>query len=167
MLWDSMLWDNVSSEGKSMKRIRDGVVRTLRFYLLPNDILGWLLLLAVLTMLGCQSKSEPPKAEVSGNVTLDGKPMAEGDITFVTVAEGVRETLPVKDGKFTGMVQIGERQVEIRGYRQSQAATAMYGPGAEPSMENYLPERYNAKTTLKASVTPEGPNTFDFKVTEK
>jgi len=41
------------------------------------------------------------------------------------------------------------------------------GAGGEPVAEDYIPENYNTKTTLDATVTASGPNQFDYKLGSK
>lgn len=137
-------------------------------HVLHSIRLTWFLMfVAGFALHGCGGPAETPKAKVSGTVTLDDKPLADGEITFETRAAGVREVLPIKDGKFEGEVQIGERRVEIGAYREAKAATDMYGSDAPITKENYIPARYNTETKEKATVTAAGPNSFDFKVTSK
>src|SRR5262249_37108089 len=72
-----------------------------------------LLLVVCLFLCGCGSSRDPKRYHVSGTVTLDGQPMAEGVVRFATFATGVNETFAIKEGKFTGMAADGERRVEI------------------------------------------------------
>ena len=122
---------------------------TITFYLLS--------VLACLTLGGC-SPPEPksrPTADVSGTVTLDGKPMPDGEIFFVNVSEGVQEVLPVKDGRFTGKASLGQRKVEIRSYREvppAKEVVEMYGADAPKTKENFIPTNFNTETTLTADI---------------
>ncbi len=121
---------------------------------------NWFGLLAMCVILaGCQrQRTFAPTYAVRGSVTLDKKPLAEGKIAFISPESGDLQDLSIKDGKYQGQVRAGTRRVEIRAYRPRQ------GPKKplEPPPHNYLPERYNAETTLSANVSAEGPNTFDF-----
>jgi predicted small lipoprotein YifL len=122
------------------------------------------------TMVGCGSDApaERPRADVSGNVTLDGSPLPDGEITFVKVAEGVNDPVPIVNGKYAGKASVGDRKVEIRAYREVKANTDMYGADAPVSKENFLPEKFNVKTELKdVTISKDGPNNFDFEVTSK
>jgi hypothetical protein len=110
---------------------------------------------------GC-GKPEPVTAEVHGKVTLDDKPLAEGEIYFVTPGMPP-EILPIKDGAFAGKAKPGQRRVEIYAYRLGEVSpTATIA--AEPSKENYIPTRFNTSTTLQAEVRESGPNEFDFPI---
>jgi hypothetical protein len=124
----------------------------------------------VLLLAGC-GESLPegkPRAAISGTVTVDDKPLADGVVAFISQAEGVNDTLPVTDGKFSGEVTAGERRVEIVGYKEAEAqAAGGYTPpgGATTSKENYLPAKYNTESTMKETVA--AGKTFDFKVTSE
>jgi hypothetical protein len=116
-----------------------------------------------LLLIGCAPRDEP-FAPVSGKVTLDEKPLAEGKISFVTPGQPP-EVLDVRDGTFKGRVKPGKKRVEIRAYRSAKARPKP-GPGVSDAavMENYLPPAYNTDSTLEADVAPTGPNEFSFSV---
>ena len=113
---------------------------------------------------GC-GKSRPPLVPIKGTVTLDKRPLAEGNILFITPGQPP-ETLPIKDGAFEGMVQAGERRVEILAYKEA-APVPMKDVTFEPSKANYRPARYNTQSELKETVTPAGPNEFKYDLTSK
>ena len=91
-------------------------------------------------------------------VTLDGKPLADGQIDFVPLDGRAPGTGPIKEGRAEFHSVAGKCSVEICAFRQ-------VGRMREP--ENYLPKRYNERTTLSAEVSPGGENTLTFKVTSK
>jgi len=134
-----------------------------------------------LAMCGCGGgRPEAKKYPVSGTVTLDGKPLADGVLYFKTPDVGAVDTIPIKDGQLKGQAQAGKRRVEICAYRESKTPT-MYAkmapsPGADgkaaPGMdmvqrENYLPARYNTMSTLTEEVKAGGPNQFTFDLQSK
>jgi hypothetical protein len=51
----------------------------------------------------------------------------------------------------------------INSYRDS----GQKAPTGEPVLVSFLPERYNTKSELKASIAPDGPNQVEFKLTSK
>ncbi len=125
-----------------------------------------LLVLAAIFTTGCNNQRSVPKSyPVQGEVTLNGKPMESGDVVFVSVAEGIRDTLKVEDGKFSGEVLPGERKIEIRSYIAKEGNTKMYGADAEPSYVNIIPKKYNEATELTATVKESDDNSFTFEVT--
>ncbi|MEW4454009.1 hypothetical protein AB1L30_15150 [Bremerella sp. JC817] len=122
--------------------------------------------LLCLVLIGCNSKPPIPKSyPVQGEVTLDGKPMATGEVVFVSVKDGIRDTVKVIDGKFSGEVLAGDRKVEVRSYVPVAANTNMYGPNEEQSMKNIIPKKFNEETTLTATVEESDKNNFQFEVT--
>lgn len=124
--------------------------------------------LFALSLPACNQEQElPPTFPASGEVTLDGDPMPEGEIAFVNVSEGVRDMLPINNGKFEGEVLPGERKVEIRAYRVEKANVEMYGDDAPDSRINYIPAKYNDNSDLTATITDSGPNEFNFEVSSK
>jgi hypothetical protein len=107
---------------------------------------------------GCGSDVEKTYP-VSGTVTLDGEPLADGEIYFVTPATGQIDILSIENGKFAGEAKAGSRRVEIRAYRVIEAQAADM-PGYDPgeSKENYLPAKYNDESTLNAEISADSPN---------
>jgi len=92
-------------------------------------------------------------------VTLDGQPLPDGFVTFVSPQQGFFEAFPTKDGRYAGKAGLGMRRVEIvavRETRPSETASPAYGP-PQPTQQNYLPERYSTKSKLTAEVTQAGP----------
>ncbi len=122
------------------------------------------LFLVLVALIGCgKSESKPKSVLVSGTVTMDGKPLTEGTVYFKTVQTGAFDTLIVKDGKFEGDAEVGVRRVEVNAYRTKTIKDAMGGE----VKENRIPARFNADSTLAATVTADGPNTFKFEVKSK
>jgi len=123
--------------------------------------LGWLA--------GCGPSDLPgtrATVPVSGSVSVDGQPLADGEVHFTKSPE-IDEIILVKNGKFEGQASAGERIVKIYGFREAKPAEAPggYTPpgGAAPSKENYIPAQYNEESTMKETV--EANKTFEFKVT--
>lgn len=122
------------------------------------------LFLMLAALVGCGKSSGPKTVPVSGTVTLDNHPLAEGTVYFKTVATGAIDALPVKDGKFDGSAEVGERRVEVTAYKTKvQDLNGMKGE----IKESLVGPRFNTSSTLTASVKAEGPNTFKFDVTSK
>jgi hypothetical protein len=132
-----------------------------------------LVILSVAPLAGCGPKSGLEKVVVHGEVTYDGQPVANGQIYFIPAkgTKGPVSGAPIKDGKYVaeakGGVPVGTHQVKIEGYRSR-------GGGAEGDLlsdrgsgapEQYLPDRYNQKTTLQVSIDgSESSATQDFKL---
>lgn len=130
---------------------------------------GLLLLATLICGGGCGRSGPPPRkmASVSGTVMLDGKPLPDGFVTFVSPTEGQFEAFLVKEGAFAGKAGLGTRRVEIIATRNVQPVAAARGPEGPPQavQENYLPAKYSTASTLSADVTESGPNVFTFELT--
>jgi len=117
---------------------------------------------------GCGPK-EPIPVAVSGTVNLDGKPLVEGKISFITSGK-VPEILDIANGRYEGKVLTGERRVEIAAYRPYQIPPEVpksMHPLMEGGKENYLLEKYHRESILTASVQPTGANEFVFNLVSK
>ncbi|HEY1187328.1 MAG TPA: hypothetical protein VGE74_06700 [Gemmata sp.] len=102
-------------------------------------------------------------AEVSGTVTFDGKPVADGDIIFespdgsVTPAAG-----KIVNGQYAVTVAPGPKKVRINASKPPTKPDPVMG--MIPT-ESLLPKEYNVETKLTADLKPgkqEGTN-FDLK----
>lgn len=131
-------------------------------------------LLALAAAMGCGKSSGLDKVVVSGQVTLDGQPISNGEIRFIPTQGTIGPISggPIKDGAYVakgkGGVPLGNHRVEIQAYRanaksQGQAGAAGNEGGAA---EQYLDKRYNEQTTLTATIDAE-TTTKDFPLTSK
>lgn len=139
-----------------------------------QSMLGALLLVSFLMWLvGCTGGGGRPTEKtypVSGTVTLDGQPLAEGEIYFKDTTKGDVAFGQIKDGKFAFQAPAGPKKVEIYAYKMEldPVAKEMYGDQAQPTKVNYIPAKFNTDSTLTATVeasTEPGKNTFEFKIT--
>jgi hypothetical protein len=102
---------------------------------------------------------------VSGTVTLDGKPVPDGDVILegvdpVVAADGGK----IKDGTFQFRARGGKKRVVIQASRM----VGQWKPGmGDPVYEDYIPAQYNTKTTLSVDVGPDSPNKWDFQLESK
>ncbi|OWK43801.1 hypothetical protein [Fimbriiglobus ruber] len=121
----------------------------------PTRLLTITGLMAVLAVAGGCS-SDPPARSVKGAVTLDGKPLAEGEISFSSDDPNIPPGVgPVANGAFDLSVKPGPKKVRVY------ARKAV--PNTNPPMYNEtLPDRYNANTELTAEVKSSGDNTCTF-----
>lgn len=115
--------------------------------------------LATFMFAGCSN--EPRLYPVSGSVSLDGQPVADGDIMFVST-DGVRGPDPgkIKDGNYALKTTEGKKRVEISASKIRPGGAR--GGGGEPVPEEYIPTRYNMESKLNADVQPNNKNRFDF-----
>lgn len=124
--------------------------------------------LSLFATIGC-GPGEPTPVPVHGMVTLDGTPLADGQISFITPGQ-VPEVIEIKNGVYNGKVKWGKRRIEIGAYRALQippeVPKSMY-PLMEGGKENFLPEKYNAQSELSADVKAKGSNEFNFELYSK
>ena len=105
-------------------------------------------------------------SSVSGTVTVDGKPLEKGAISYAPADnQGSPVTADVVSGKYELQVPSGQKFVQISAPVLVGKKKQYEGPDA-PYDEFYdesLPPKYNSQTTLKFDVQP-GKNTKDWAV---
>lgn len=118
----------------------------------------------VCLMAGCGGAKvpQPDTAAVKGTVTLDGAPMATGEVVFEVPGKSA-VVLPVNSGAYSGQVAIGLNKVSVFSYRKGPVVD-MGGEKFGGGMENFIPPQYNAESTMKANVEAGGANEFKFEV---
>jgi hypothetical protein len=121
----------------------------------------WMFAIATIVVLllsaGCHRSGLAP---VTGKVTVDGTPLADGTISFESVdrlqptAGGV-----IKNGTYTVSMTTGPKIVRIQGFKvvgqRPLNPSDPHGP-MTPLKKQILPEKYNAKSTLRLDVGPAG-----------
>ena len=128
------------------------------------------LVLAVILSVGCSSAPEgEPVFPVSGTVTFDGTPIAEGRIQF-RETEGDQQAFSgeIKDGKYSLEAQAGAMKVEVLASRPTgKFDKSNPDEPPQPIGEMYIPAKYNAETSLTAEVKADGENVIPFELTGK
>jgi len=128
--------------------------------------------LLMLICSACSSKNRdlPELSDVTGTVTLNGEPLADAVISFDPLSASSKSQSRTStaatdtEGKYSLMYD-KETPGAIPGdhlVRISKLDSGANGAGNE-----LLPIRYNEMTTLKATITSEGPNQIDFDLTTK
>lgn len=121
-----------------------------------------LTVLGLLPVLAGCGEGKPAEYPVSGTVTYDGEPLADGNVYFKMKDQGEIRSFPISGGNFEGQAPAGNWRVEIVAFKEGPMVEPMPGEPAEPSQENYIPKRYNFESTLSAEVTAEGPNEYSW-----
>jgi hypothetical protein len=127
---------------------------------------------------GCTGSGDDlPREAVSGSVTLDGQPLANGSISFMPPVAGGTATSggsTIMNGKFsfsreTGLVP-GTYNVAIHASERS-ARTRPAHVGAAPKAselpKELIPVKFNANTELKTEITKGGGNVLTFTLQTK
>ena len=108
---------------------------------------------------GCGSDDT---VEIAGEVTYDGEPVPQGQISFVPVDPvGPPEGAVIEDGRYTARVTPGRKRVKIRGSRPL-PEERQTSPEMGLLYEDFVPSLYNDESTLTADVTAEADRTYDF-----
>jgi hypothetical protein len=80
--------------------------------------LGWTAGILLACVVGCSGSSNDFK--LSGNVTVGGEPVAQGEIRFVPVdGKGATSGAAIQDGKYQTVVPRGKKIVQITGYKKT------------------------------------------------
>lgn len=99
---------------------------------------------------GCGGDSGPPTVLVSGQVTLDGQPVEEGQIYFRAQDGGNSYAGKIENGRYETEVTPGGKRIEIIGHRIVPGKFREDNPGEKtPVREMYIPQKYNRNTTLE------------------
>ena len=137
-----------------------------------------LLLLALVTVAGCESTAEGPRTyAVTGEVTLDGQPVAGADVAFLpststpdaTPAQAVTD----ETGRFEVVTLFDQGRTSqagmtagTYGVQITQLKRPPPSAGLSQPPRNMLPQKYASPATsgLSATVVPDGENHFVFKL---
>jgi hypothetical protein len=123
-------------------------------------------LVASLLIIGC---SDPTTGQVSGQVTVGGKPLEKGTIQFVP-ADGTSPTAggEVLGGKYSVRVSVGTMKVSFSAPKVV-GQKKVYNTPDSPTMPvtaEALPARYSTESKLTLEVKP-GSNPKDWELEEK
>jgi hypothetical protein len=117
-------------------------------------------LLLILCPLGC-GNSGPQKSALSGTVSYDGTPVADGRITFVPTGEqGTSAGDVIKDGKYSIAADkgptFGKYKVQINWSKKTGNQIEVGSPAPPGTkideVKEAIPVKYNAQTTLEKDV---------------
>ncbi len=125
-------------------------IQTLRIQLLTFAV--------AVSLLGC-GDSGPPSRKISGTVTFDGAPVADGQITMRdSDPQMPANSARIENGKYSMDATLGEKTVHIVAYRDTDEDDGLGGK----VREQYIPERYNEKSELKVTISNDGAASHDF-----
>ncbi len=131
------------------------------------------LALAISVAAGCGGA--PQQVQVSGQVTFDGAPVDEGQITFEPRGAGRMAFAAISAGRYATS---RERGVQPGNYLVRITASRPTGKSAEIDSfitdqasatvnEQFLPAKYNSASTLEIEIKPTGAVEHDFELTSK
>ena len=124
------------------------------------------------SLVGCGESDKLPREAVSGSVSVEGKPLKSGLITFLpnesntptqggaVVLEG-KYTIPKNQGLVPGKYRIIITSPEDK--PEVIVDKANNAPGMPPlPAKEVIPKQYNSESLLSAEVTAGGKNVFEF-----
>jgi len=111
-------------------------------------MLGSLTALAIIPVAGCGSRGDG-RITIQGTITLDGKPLSEGQVVFVPVdpARGAAGGTIV-GGTFAVTTYRGLHKVEVYSVKQQSRRGNEGDEQPVVDLVNVIPARYGEKTTL-------------------
>ncbi|MDR1270321.1 MAG: hypothetical protein LBK82_12435 [Planctomycetaceae bacterium] len=131
-----------------------------------------LLLLPI--VIGCNSNNNPQgRVAVRGEVTLDGKLLPFGNITFSSLpglTPVIATGATIKNGKFSlstehGLVPEQEYLVQFRAVEEIPGARKTNNPRERVPTHNLIPQKYGTKSKETVTTTKKSPNVFQFDLT--
>jgi hypothetical protein len=139
-----------------------------------SRLLAAVLFCCALIVTGCESKTYS-LVEVTGKVTLDGKPVPDAVVNFQPQAGENRSPGPGSTGRCDaeGRFQLSTIRNEpgavvgvhgVRIYSYSPESPAVSDTDTEPRKE-IIPDRYNYASVLTYEVPASGTNSADFELT--
>jgi hypothetical protein len=148
------------SRGRASRQASHGQSRTL--------CLAALGLTVVVGSLGCGRAPGLNVHPVSGTVTVDGAPLAEGWITFRALEGDTRgQAGRITNGAYRAEAFAGPARIAVTATRAVPGKFVSPAPGVEPRprTEQFIPRRYNQKTELAAEIPVGGIRGLDFALT--
>jgi hypothetical protein len=147
-----------SRQMAALPRVADGRLAQTRTTVWRFVLLAGCALLTVVPV-GCGKNSGPERVAVSGTVKYNGTLIPDGAVRFVpgATSDAPATGVNIVDGKYNAAgrfgVPVGTFVVQIEAYR-------MHGPASSPpskfdKRDQYLPAKFNAKSTLEF-VVPSG-----------
>ena len=109
-----------------------------------------------LSSAGCSSSDSPPLGTVSGNVTLDGKPLTKGHLYFIPKSGGRSSTAELdENGRYQLLYSIDEWGAKADEHTVKISTEGEFGGGER------LPPKYNIDSELVVTVKS-GSNVHNF-----
>jgi hypothetical protein len=118
----------------------------------------------LLLLVGCSNT--PPMGQVSGKITVKGKPVGYGSVMFVPAAGPVASGTLDPSGAYTlttfkpnDGALVGDHKVVVEAYTITKSRDPSMDDQANPASNK---KYYNVATTPLTATVKEGPNALDF-----
>jgi hypothetical protein len=107
---------------------------------------------------GCARGPSVPMYPVTGAVTFDGSPVERGSVVF-DPADGKSPPVMagIEGGRYEARVPQGEKIVRVDAVRTTDKSDEYGGR----ITESFISRTYNDASTMRMTVSADGPNTFD------
>ena len=143
------------------------ILRSIKtFQIAAGVVIGLIGLVVLANASGCSKGPTYAQATVRGNVTIDGKPVPHGTITFSPkgAGQGPVTGTAVEDGKFVcEHVPLGDHTVTFHAEAAEKTQIIDHANGGTHEVPvNILPARYSAGVPFTAKA---GENEHDFALT--
>ncbi len=129
--------------------------------------------LALALAAGCSGPPPPARGRIHGTVTLDGKPLAKGNVRFIALdPTGLNVLAPVADGTYDmpegrGLVK-GKYRVEFSVPKPGRSFPSPDVPGQMVhDWVETLPARYHRESQYVLDYDPADPKPFDAALTSQ
>ncbi|MSR32121.1 MAG: carboxypeptidase regulatory-like domain-containing protein [Gemmataceae bacterium] len=136
-----------------------------------NKVIAYPFLLAALFLAGGCEGPLDDREGVSGNITLKGKPLENGTITFFPVSTGTQSGTTIAQGKYAILrdkgLSPGKYKVFISspdGKTPEAVKDALPGPSGNFTSVDRVPAAFNTESKTEVSVQKGAPNTFSFDI---
>lgn len=127
-----------------------------------------LFLVAVVVLSGCGGPSDTlARRPITGKVTLAGMPLDQGIISFDPIGKGTSAGASILNGAYSipesAGLPAGNYVVRISS-PVGGAPTPEFPGESDQVAKERIPDEFNSQSKLKAEVTANGKNTFDFEI---
>lgn len=123
----------------------------------PAPRLAIIILSVTVFVMGCSNNngSEEPTYEVTGKITLDGKPMPQGTISFeLDPPQGKGPVIAeITNGTYSARVPAGKQKVQF--HLEKKVPSTMAGEEGQVVSTEGLPARYNRESKITMEVSAE------------
>jgi hypothetical protein len=134
------------------------------------------ILLLLPVFIGCSNNNPQGRVSVRGEVTLDGQPLEQGNISFLSLSGSepkVATGAPIKNGKFSlpaehGLIPDQEYSVQFRSVEEIPGTRKETGNPLDVTAEtrDIIPPQYRgSKSKETVTATKKSPNVFQFNLT--
>ena len=128
------------------------------------SIFRWVVLLGVCTLFGCGA---PQFGEVSGQVTLDGKPLPAIAVRFEDEGGSAAIARTDQSGRYELRYTVDQIGAPVGKHKVTIFTPAPVSEGTgERAMAEIVPAKYNSKSTLTQQIKS-GKQTCNFELTSK